>query len=245
MSEKTKITFYVNKDKGKTTCVADILGLKYQNSVKTMEGDSYNFAEGLVKSLTKTLLNITYGRIFKDASVEVKNVGKEPIYETQKDLHGLDINGLHFNFSGVDGIYVLDHIAFECKFDEDNNNDWEKSSSNRVLHEWASKILPREILNQYYVDIPTVEEVFSQKEMDMLISINGLKSRQFPLFSNLANRMLEFVDEKPIIWCTSSSCPPEYYSKNYIFAVHKYGFITNCRITSNLGFVPVLRRRGK
>lgn len=86
MNEKTKITFYVNKDEGKTTCVVDSGYGKYQNSVKTMDGESYDFAEGLVKSFIKTTFR-TYGKFFKDALIEVKNVGKEPIYETQKDLH--------------------------------------------------------------------------------------------------------------------------------------------------------------
>lgn len=241
MNEKNKITFYVNKDEGKTTCVADILGFKYQNSVKTMEGDSYDFAEGLVKSFAKTLLNITYGKIFKDASIKVKNVGKEPIYETQKDLHGLDINGLHFNFSGVDGIYVLDHIAFIGKFDENGNNDWDKSSGKRTLQEWAENNLPKEILERFDVDLPTVDEVFSQKTLNLFESLRELKSKQFPIFQNSDNRMME-SDGKPMCWWTRSADADLDFD---VCLVNADGGMCNYYADTEYGFVPVLRRRDK
>lgn len=148
---------------------------------------------------------------------------------------------LNFLETGVDGIYVLDHVAFKERFDEDGNNDWEKSSSKEKLQGWAEKNLPSEILEQFYVDILTAEEVFSQKTINWCGAncAKSLISKQLPIFQNSDNRMMEF-DGRPIWWWTRSAVAG---CNTYMWGVCADGGINSNDTLCERGFVPVLRKR--
>lgn len=146
---------------------------------------------------------------------------------------------LNFLESGVDGIYVLDHVAFKDQFDEDGKNDWEKSTGKKKLQEWAEKNLPKEILEQFGVDLPTIEEVFSQKMFNLYKSSKKLKSKQFPIFQNSDNRMMEF-EGKPEFWLTRSACAGYDYA---VMVVSCGGNLDSNGAYFALGFVPILRKR--
>lgn len=150
-----------------------------------------------------------------------------------------EILKMGFKYSGVRGIYVLDRIAFKDKFDEDGKNDWDKSSGKKKLQEWAEKNLTKETLKQFDVDIPTIEEVFSQKMLDLHLLGRKFKSRQFPLFMNSDNRMMEFYDI-PVCWWTKTAYAGHTYTMWYVVADGVLDHdITYCAY----GFVPVLRRK--
>ena len=150
-------------------------------------------------------------------------------------------NELNFLETGVDGIYILDHAAFKEKFDEGGNNGWEKSSGKKKLQKWAEKNLTKEILEQFDIDIPTVEEVFSQKMLNLYESSRNLKSRQFPIFQNSDNRMME-LDGKPMWWWTRSAYADSAYG---VWTVYPGGGMHYYGAYHAYGFVPVLRRKTK
>lgn len=146
---------------------------------------------------------------------------------------------LNFLETGVEGVYILDCIAFEGKFDEDGNNDWDKSSGRKKLQEWAKKTLPNEILEQFDVDLPAIEEVFSQEVFDLCKLDRKLKSKQFPIFRSSDNRMMEF-DGKPRWWWTRSA-----YGgiRGNVWRVTPYGIAANPDFSYyTSGFVPALRK---
>ena len=152
--------------------------------------------------------------------------------------------GEQFNFleTGVEGIYVLDHAAFRGQFDEESNNDWEKSSGKKKLQKWAENNLPKEILEQFEVDIPTAEEVFSQKMLNLYESGRKLKSKQFPIFKD-SNERIKELDGKPIWWWTRSTCTKTYCD---VWLVLTDGGMHESSLTEYpRGFVPVLRRKTK
>lgn len=147
---------------------------------------------------------------------------------------------LNFLETGVDGIYVLDRAAFGDAFDEDGNVCWDESTGKKKLQEWAEKNLTKEILEQFEADLPTVEEVFSQKQLNIYESSRSLKSHQFPLFQNSDNRMME-LDGKPVCWWTRST---NAVYVDYVWDVTYSGSIDYDSAYFTLGFVPVLRMKG-
>ena len=146
-----------------------------------------------------------------------------------------EILKMGFKYSGVRGIYVLDRIAFKDKFDENGNNDWEKSTGKKKLQEWAEKNLTKEILKQFDVDIPTVEEVFSHKMLNLYLLRRKLESKQFPLFMNSDNRMTEF-DDIPVCWWTKTAYDGHTYTVWYVVADGGLDYDT---VDGTFGFVPV------
>lgn len=153
------------------------------------------------------------------------------------------IKGEELNFleSGVEGIYILDRVAFEDKFNEKCHNDWNKSSGKKKLQKWAEKNLTKEILEQFDVDLPTVEEVFSQKQLNLYETGRKLKSKQFPIFQNSDNRMME-LDGKPMCWWTKTANTG--YTC-YVWDVYTDGSMDYDFADDADGFVPVLRRKRK
>lgn len=146
---------------------------------------------------------------------------------------------LNFLETGVDGIYVLDHVAFKDIFNEDDNTDWDKSIGKKKLREWAESNLPDEILEQFDVDLPTAEEVFSQKMLNTDRSGKNLKSRQFPIFQNSDNRMMEF-DGNYICWWTRSAYDGFVRRKLAVFPI---GGVSYDYVDHANGFVPILRKK--
>ena len=146
---------------------------------------------------------------------------------------------LNFLDSGVDGIYVLDRVAFEGPFDNKCDNDWEKSSGKKKLQEWAKKNLPEKILEQFDVDLPTVEEVFSQKMLNLYESGSKLKSKQFPIFQNSDNRMMELHGKSRWWWTKSALAGFDIYVR----LVNDDGSLSEGTAKFSYGFVPILRKR--
>lgn len=146
---------------------------------------------------------------------------------------------LNFLETGVDGIYVLDHVAFRDIFNEDDNTDWDRSIGKRKLREWAENNLPDEILEQFDVDLSTVEEVFSQKLLNTDKEGTNLKSRQFPIFQNSDNRLMEF-NGSYVCWWTRSAYGG-YVRRKWV--VYPFGYISFDYVDHANGFVPVLRKK--
>ena len=161
---------------------------------------------------------------------------------------------LNFLESGLDGIYVLDHVVFRDQFDGYANESWEKSTfdgyedycwenstGKKKLQKWAEENLSKEILEEFEVDIPTVEEVFSQKMFNLYKPDMKRKSKQFPVFRDSDNRMMEF-DGEPMCWWTKSIWLGEV---NYMSCVDFAGNVSFNSIYRMSGFVPVLRRKNE
>lgn len=146
---------------------------------------------------------------------------------------------LNFLYSGVKGIYVLDHIAFMERFDNRAKKGWEKSTGKKKLEEWAKENLPKKILERFNVDLPTVEEVFSQKMLNLFRLGRNLKSKQLPIFQNSDNRMMEF-DGKIVWWWTRSAYRG--YATS-VWDVLSTAALDYCYAGFVNGFVPVLREK--
>lgn len=144
---------------------------------------------------------------------------------------------LNFLYSGVDGIYVLDHAAFKGMFDEDDNNDWEKSSGKKKLQEWAEKNLPAEILERFDIDLPTIDEIYSQKTLNLLPTC--VRSKQLPIFQDSDNHMIEFKG-KVTWWWTRSIC---FAGSSLLWGISSGGFPFRVVARCEFGFVPVLRKK--
>lgn len=151
---------------------------------------------------------------------------------------GFTVNGFHFVPVGVDGIYILDRVAFKAPFDEDGGNDWEKSTGKRKLQKWAEKNLPKEGLERFEVDLPTVEEIFSQKMINLYNVGGQFKSKQFPIFQNSDNRMMEL--EGKSMWWTRCTNVGSVYD---VWCVSADGTMYTSGSYNTYGFVPVLRRK--
>ena len=169
---------------------------------------------------------------------ELPTIVEEPINGT-----GLTVNGFHFNPVGVEGTYMLDQVAFVGEFDEYSKNDWKKSSGKKKLQKWTKKNLTKEILEQFEVDLPTVEEVFSQKMLNLYNESDNdggkLKSKQFPIFQNSDNRMMEF-DGKPMWWWTKTALAGDVRN---VWFFETDGNANTGDVILEGGFVPVLRRK--
>ena len=153
---------------------------------------------------------------------------------------------LNFLETGVDGVYVLDRVAFRDRFDKDGNSDWEKSTGRKRLREWAESNLPKEILDRFDVDIPAVEEVFSQKMLNIFKSGKGLKSRQLPIFRDSDNRMMEFDDSNlngKLMWWWTSSAYGGDDDARHVWSVYTDSSLYYDDAYNTNGFVPVLRKR--
>ena len=150
-------------------------------------------------------------------------------------------NGEELNFleTGVDGIYVLDRIAFMDYFD-DNNNDWEKSAGKKKLQKWAEQNLPKEILDQFDVDLPTIGEVFSKRTLKWWKPAIKPTSKQFPIFKKIKNRIRKFKGGNPTLWWTrSTDIGIDYLA----WIVDLCGGMNRDYTGNPNGFVPVLRRK--
>lgn len=149
---------------------------------------------------------------------------------------------LNFLETGTERIYILDHVAFEGQFDEEDNNDWEKSSGKKLLQEWAKKNLPDEILEQFEVDIPAVDEVFSQEMFNWWVddSTKGIVSKQFPIFKDSDERMKK-LDGNHIWWWWTRSANADL--DDYVWCVNPDGSMSYYLAGNTFGFVPVLRRK--
>lgn len=252
----TNLTYYINPETKETTCVLQQSnGIKRQSKVRPMEGDEYDRDTGIILATLKTVSS--KDRETREAihhtTVKVINLC-EPVEQVEEPVSkptpitpiegtGFIVNGFHFKPTGVDGIYVLDRVAFKDKFDEDGNNDWEKSSGKKKLQEWAEKNLTKEILDQFEVDLPTVEEVFSQKMLNWWgsDSVKGLVSKQFPIFKDSDERMKEF-EGKPTWWWTRSAYAGD---ANIVWLVSTGGSVSHNLAYYAYGFVPVLRRKSQ
>ena len=146
---------------------------------------------------------------------------------------------LNFLESGVDGIYVLDRVAFRGYFDREGNNDWEKSSGKKGLQEWAKVNLPKEILERFDVDLPTVEEVFSQKMLNLYELGRNLESKQLPIFQNSDNRMMQCGGR--IAWWWTRSAHADFDAD--VWLVNGVGAIDYYGAYNIYSFVPVLRAK--
>lgn len=150
------------------------------------------------------------------------------------------VNELNFLETGVEGIYILDRVAFKDKFDKYGSVVWKESTGKKKLQKWAERNLPDEILEQFEVDLPTIEEIFSQKALSRYTFGRELKSRQFPIFQNSDNRMME-LDGQPMFWWTRSV-----YAGNadFVWSVDSGGGVNFGGTLCNMhGFVPVLRKK--
>lgn len=150
-------------------------------------------------------------------------------------------NGKKLNFliSGIKDVYVLDHAAFKGVFDWLYHNDWEKSAGRAKLQNWAEANLPDKILTQYDVDIPTVEEVFSQKMLSHYDNAKNFESHQLSIFKDSDNRMMELNDEC-IQWWTRSACSA---APDAVWCVGLDGCLGTSSSIHERGFVPVLRKK--
>ena len=148
---------------------------------------------------------------------------------------------LNFLETGVDGIYVCERAVLIAEFDVKCCNDWEKSSGKKKLQEWAEKNLPKEILEQFDIDIPTMEEVFSKKMIDWWggDSVKDIVSKQLPIFKNSDERMKEFNDY-PIWWWTRSAYAG---TPNLVWLVDSGGSIHYDFADIRINLVPVLRKK--
>jgi len=152
-----------------------------------------------------------------------------------------DKESFHFKPTGVDGVYISDCAVFKAPFDKDGCNDWEKSSGKKLLEKWFKEHAPIEIQEQFDIDLPTVEEVFSRKMLNWWggNSVKGLVSKQFPIFKDSDERMKEF-EGKPTWWWTRSSRAGIAYG---VWLVNTDGGIIDGTAYYTNGFVPVLRRK--
>jgi len=158
--------------------------------------------------------------------------------------NAIEFDGFSFKPTGVDGVYVSDRAVFEAPFDKDGCNDWEKSSGKKLLEQWFKENAPIEIQERFDIDLPTVEEVFSQKMINWWggDSVKGLTSKQFPIFKDSDERMKEF-EGKPMWWWTRSARAGHAYT---VWSVDTDGGIDDDYTALNtFGFVPVLRAKDK
>ena len=152
-----------------------------------------------------------------------------------------DKESFHFKPTGMDGVYISDCAVFKAPFDKDGCNDYEKSSGKKLLEQWFKEHAPAEIQEQFDIDLPTVEEVFSQKMINWWggDSVKGLVSKQFPVFKDSDERMKEF-EGKPTWWWTRSAYAG--YATDVWF-VNTAGCVSGIGAYNAYGFVPVLRRK--
>lgn len=193
---------------------------------------------GLTTDGTKIVSDYGYIEQFVN-ELKAHPSNKDAVEAKQITILSNNAETLNFIHVGVEGTYVLDHVAFMDKFDNFRQKEWDKSSGKRKLQEWAENNLPKEILEQFDVDIPTAEEVFSQKMLNSIEYGKRLKSKQFPIFQNGDNRMMEF-NGNPVMWWTRSAHAVDF---DVVWGVLKGGSIFNDEVRQSYGFVPILRKR--
>lgn len=265
----TDLTYYINPITNETTCVLQQNnGVKRQSKVRPMEGDEYDRDTGIVLATLKTVSanNPATREAIHHTSVKIVNLEKPAVeapeavelsideqpqqfasFVPQPDcgftFSVKDKESFHFKPTGVDGIYICDCAVFKAPFDKDGCNDYEKSSGKKALEQWFKEHAPAEIQEQFYIDLPTVEEVFSQKMLNWWggDSVKGLVSKQFPIFKDSDERMKEF-EGKPTWWWTRSAYAG--YA-NHVWDVRTDGSIDDSRANYAIGFVPVLRRKSQ
>ena len=155
-------------------------------------------------------------------------------------MNVLKINKCRFKPVGIDGIYICDCAVFQAEFDKAGCNDWKKSSGKKMLEEWFKENASAEIQEKFRIDIPTVEEICSQKMLNSYDVFSKLKSKQFPILKDLDECMKEFNGE-PTWWWTRST-DDDYY----VWCVYRHGGIDGTSVADDIrGFVPVLRRKSK
>ena len=260
-----KITFYVNKAKKTTVAKIGILTAK----VKCSENDPWNEYTGMLAAYIKLhekngLRRIAGAEVIyqgeKDEEAEAPIEAPKAIelandeqpqqfasFVPQPDcgftFSVKDGESFHFKPTGVDGVYVSDCAVFKAPFDKDGCNDYEKSSGKKLLEQWFKEHAPAEIQEQFDIDLPTVEEVFSQKMINWWggNSVKGLVSKQFPIFKDSDERMKEF-EGKPTWWWTRSAYAGV---ADIVWDVHADGSMYDYGASSTYGFVPVLRRKSQ
>jgi len=254
-------TFYVNKAKKTIVCK---LGKK-TTKVKLQDGDTWHEYTGLLASYVKAIVGlnvINKAHIERvpceeaEAPIEAPKAVELAIDEQPQQFASFvpqpdcgftfsvkDKESFHFKPTGVDGVYISDCAVFKAPFDKDGCNDWEKSSGKKLLEQWFKEHAPIEIQEQFDIDIPTVEEVFSQKMINWWggDSVKGLVSKQFPIFKDSDERMKEF-EGKPIWWWTRSASAG---SADLVWGVETDGGIGINSAYYAYGFVPVLRRKSQ
>ena len=261
-----KITFYVNKAKKTIVAKIGILTAK----VKCSENDPWNEYTGMLAAYIKLHEKNGLRRI---AGAEVIYQGEKDEEETEAPIEApkaielsideqpqqfasfapqpdcgftfsvKDKESFHFKPTGVDGVYICDCAVLKAPFDKDGSNDWEKSSGKKLLEQWFKEHAPVEIQEQFCIDLPTVEEVFSQKMINWWggDSVKGLVSKQFPIFKDSDERMKEF-EGKPTWWWTRSAYAGLAYDVWIVYPGGSFG-TNDADLTS--GFVPVLRRKSQ
>lgn len=265
----TDLTYYINPLTNETTCVlSQNNGVKRQAKVRPMEGDEYDRDTGIVLATLKTVsskdretreaihhttvkvINLEKPAVEAPEAVEL-SVDEQPqqfaSFVPQPDcgftFSVKDKESFHFKPTGVDGVYISDCAVFKAPFDKDGCNDYEKSSGKKLLEQWFKEHAPAEIQEQFDIDLPTVEEVFSQKMINWWggDSVKGLVSKQFPIFKDSDERMKEF-EGKPTWWWTRSA-----YAGHaiHVWDVNTDGSISNDYANYTNGFVPVLRRKSQ
>lgn len=151
----------------------------------------------------------------------------------------MKIENYEFKPVGVEGIYICDCAVLKAPFDNDGYNDWEKSSGKKILERWFKEHAPAEIQERFDIDLPTVEEVFSQKTLNLYEAVRKHKSKQFPIFKNSDERMKEF-EGKPTWWWTRSDRAGTAVT---VWFVYHDGSMGNSDAYTLYCFVPVLRRK--
>lgn len=251
-------TFYVNK--AKKTIVCNV-GQK-TSKVKLQDGDAWHEYTGLLASYVKALVGLNVinkahiERVKAEEETEAPKAVELAIDEQPQQLASFvpqpdcgftfsvkDKESFHFKPTGVDGVYISDCVVFKAPFDKDGCNDWEKSSGKKLLEQWFKEHAPAEIQEQFDIDLPTVEEVFSQKMINWWggDSVKGLVSKQFPIFKDSDERMKEF-EGKPTWWWTRSANAGYAY---LVWGVTTYGGMDSNFAYNASGFVPVLRRKSQ
>ena len=260
-----KITFYVNKAKKTIVAKIGILTAK----VKCSENDPWNEYTGMLAAYIKLhekngLRRIAGAEVIyqgekdeeAEAPIEAPKAVELAIDEQPQQFASFvpqpdcgftfsvkDKESFHFKPTGVDGVYISDCAVFKAPFDKDGCNDWDKSSGKKLLEQWFKEHAPAEIQEQFDIDLPTVEEVFSQKMINWWggDSVKGLVSKQFPIFKDSDERMKEF-EGKPIWWWTRSAGAGHAYC---VWYVTTDGSLDRSYASYAYGFVPVLRRKSQ
>ena len=255
-------TFYVNKAKKTIVCK---VGQK-TSKVKLQDGDAWHEYTGLLASYVKAIVGLNVINKAHIERVKTKEETEAPIEAPKAIELAIDEQpqqfasfvpqpdcgftfsvkykeSFHFKPTGVDGVYISDCAVFKAPFDKDGCNDWEKSSGKKLLEQWFKEHAPAEIQEQFDIDLPTVEEIFSQKMINWWCgdSVKGLVSKQFPIFKDSDERMKEF-EGKPIWWWTRSANAGNASS---VWRVNTDGSINDFIAYFTYGFVPVLRRKSQ
>lgn len=149
---------------------------------------------------------------------------------------------------GRDGILIFKDAVFKGYFDENGGrNEWDRSSGKKILEKWFKDVAPYEFQERYDVDLPAVEEVFSQKMIDCDFGWwcgpnHGFVSNQFPIFKDSDERMKSY--QGSLVWWWTKTPKPDKTTE--VMVVRPFGDLYANYASNPQGyFVPVLRPKEK